>query len=113
MHRIGCGLLLLLGSAAATGATFNVTSVAPTGAGSLSQAIIDADNLAGADTINFQIAGTGVKILTIPSSGLNAVNEAVTINGYSQAGAQVNTTVSGASNAVLTIEIDAVGLSPN
>jgi hypothetical protein len=112
MQRMGGWLLLLLGSAA-NAANFNVTSIAPTGAGSLSQAILDANNLAGADTINFQIAGTGIKILTIPNSGLATITEAVTINGYSQTGAQVNTTASGATNAVLTIEINGNGLNIN
>jgi hypothetical protein len=40
-------------------ATFTVTSTADSGAGTLRQAIIDANAAAGADTINFSIAGAG------------------------------------------------------
>ena len=72
---------------AATGpisaATFTVTSTADSGAGSLRQAILDANGAAGADTIAFNIAGAGVHTIVL-GSALPAVDEALTIDGYSR-----------------------------
>ena len=51
-------------------ATYTVTNINDSGAGSLRQAIIDANALAGTDTINFNIAGTGmhtIKLATLPT----------------------------------------------
>src|SRR4051812_42811607 len=52
------GILLLAVTAHA--ATFTVTNTNDTGAGSLRQAIIDANANAGTDQISFNIAGAGV-----------------------------------------------------
>ncbi|MGC3985226.1 MAG: DUF4347 domain-containing protein [Pseudorhodoferax sp.] len=49
-------------------ATYTVTSTADSGAGTLRQAIIDANANAGTDTINFNIAGTGVHTITLNSA---------------------------------------------
>lgn len=68
-------------------ATFTVTSTADSGAGSLRQAIIDANAAAGADTIAFNIpvgsltGGVGVITLT---SALPTITEALTIDGTTQ-----------------------------
>lgn len=60
-------------------ATFTVTNLLDTGAGSLRQAISDANAAAGADTITFTGAGaTGTITLT---SGEITVSDAVTITG--------------------------------
>jgi hypothetical protein len=59
---------------------------------------------AGLDTINFNIAGTGVKTIT-PGSTLPAITDPVIIDGYTQLGASANTLAVG-SDAVLLIEID-------
>src|SRR4029453_12764126 len=64
MKRTGLVLLLSGLSAALPAATFNVTSTNDTGAGSLRQAIIDANSAGGADTIAFNIAGSGVHTIT-------------------------------------------------
>ncbi|MBL8243938.1 MAG: hypothetical protein JNL89_07110, partial [Rhodanobacteraceae bacterium] len=100
------GSVLMFAALSAQAATFTVTSTAATGAGSLADAITQANNAAGADTINFGIAGTGVKILTVPSSGYPAITDTLVINGYTQAGAVENTAAAGSTNAVLRIEVN-------
>jgi hypothetical protein len=60
------------------------------------------------DTINFNIAGAGVHLITTTSS-LTAINKKVFINGYSQPGSSANTNAFNAGiNAVLLIEISGV-----
>jgi len=67
-------------------ATFTVTNVNDSGAGSFRQALLNAsaDNLS-ADTINFNIAGAGVHTIS-PQSALPQIDGKVTINGTSQPG---------------------------
>ncbi len=67
------------------GAVFLVTNTNDSGSGSLRQAITDANALPGADTINFDIAGSGVRTIA-PLSGLPWISDAITIDGTSQAG---------------------------
>ncbi|MDQ4121298.1 MAG: carboxypeptidase-like regulatory domain-containing protein [Acidobacteriota bacterium] len=94
----------------AQAATFTVTNTNDSGAGSLRQAITDANNTAGADVINFNIpttdpgcnATTGVCTI-IPLSRLE-VRTNITIDGYTQPGASPNTLAQGG-NAVLKIEL--------
>ena len=52
-------------TAATRADTFTVTSTADTGAGSLRQAITDANNHAGSDTIAFDIPGSGVQTINV------------------------------------------------
>ncbi|KQP44266.1 DUF4347 domain-containing protein [Pseudorhodoferax sp. Leaf274] len=61
-------------------ATYTVTSTADSGAGSLRQAILDANNTPGADTIGFAIAGTGVHTIAL-ASALPAITRPVVIDG--------------------------------
>ncbi len=63
-------------------ATFTVTNTNDSGAGSLRQAILDANALAGADTITFNISGTGVHTINVGSSVASSmtITEAVTID---------------------------------
>jgi len=63
--------------------TYLVTNTNDMGGGSLRQAILDANANAGADTINFNIAGPAPHTI-IPLSPLPAITETVTINGASQ-----------------------------
>ena len=65
--------------------TYTVTSNADSGPGTLRQAILDANAHPGADTIEFDIAGSGVHTIS-PASALPAITDAVTIDGYSQPG---------------------------
>ena len=67
----------------------------------LRAAIQEANKTPGADVINFDIPGTGVNAIA-PTFELPAVTGPVTINGYSQPGAQPNTKAVGC-DAVLKI----------
>ncbi len=67
-------------------ATFQVTTTLDDGAGSLRQAIIDANSLSGPDSIVFDLPGSGVRTLA-PASPLPEVTDpaaidASTISGY-------------------------------
>jgi hypothetical protein len=71
----------------------------------LKAAIQEANALAGADTINFNITSASKTIQ--PPSQLPQITQAVTINGYSQSGASANTQAIG-NDAVLKIVLDGV-----
>ena len=87
---VSLALVLVLGRRSLAAATFTVTSTADSGAGTLRQAIIDANNAGGADTIAFNIAGSGVHTIAL-ATPLPAITSAATIDGYTQTGALVNT----------------------
>src|SRR5882724_657719 len=73
------------------------------GTGTLRQAIVDANATAGTDTINFNIPGSGVHMIS-PEANLPTISGAVLIDGYTQPG-------NGGPNAhpnMLTIGDDAV-----
>ncbi len=74
------------------------------GACTLRAAIQQANATLGADVINFDIPGMGVKTIT-PSSALPTITERATINGYTQPGASPNTLAKG-TNAKLRVELD-------
>ena len=59
----------------------------------------------GGDTIAFGIPGTGPHTIQ-PTSPLPFITDPLIIDGYTQAGASLNTDTSGLSNAVLQIELD-------
>ena len=98
-------------AASVPAATFTVTNTNDSGAGSLRQAIDDANASPGGDTIDFNIPGGGVHTIT-PQSLLPIVSEAVTIDGYTQPGSSPNTNATGGLNSVLQIEIDGT-VAPN
>ncbi|HEX8217915.1 MAG TPA: S-layer homology domain-containing protein [Chloroflexia bacterium] len=95
--------------------TFTVTSTADSGAGTLRQAIIDANNNAGADTIAFNIGGTPGAVKTINlQSALPGITSPVTIDGYTQPGSIPNTVVApGAISATLLIELNGSAAGAN
>ena len=66
-------------------ATFIVSNANTSGAGSLQQAILDANANAGLDTITFQIPGAGVHTIT-PTSALPSITDPVVIDGTTQPG---------------------------
>ena len=70
--------------AGSTPQTFTVTNTNNSGAGSLRQAIIDANANAGADVIDFNIAGSGTQVIDL-SSQLD-ITDQVTIDGTTQTG---------------------------
>ncbi len=85
--------------------SFVVTNTNDSGAGSLRQMILDANANAGADTITFDIPGSGVHTIS-PLTPLPVITEAVTIDGYSQPGASESTVGLGvAPDARLLIEL--------
>lgn len=65
--------------------TFTVTNTNDSGAGSLRQAIIDANASPGADVVDFNIAGVGTQVISL-SSVLPTIAEQITIDGTTQAG---------------------------
>ena len=71
-------LAFLLFASAAAAATFTVTSLADSGAGSLRQAVLDANAAAGADDVAFAPGLTGTISLT---SGEIAISDPLTVNG--------------------------------
>jgi len=96
-------------------AQFTVTSTADTAGttcGSvctLRQAIGAANAAAGADTITFNISGTGLHTIA-PSTALPTITSPVAIDGYTQSGSSLNTGAIG-TNAVLRIELSGAHLS--
>ena len=68
---------------------FEVTNVNDSGAGSLRQAILNANGLAGADTITFNIAGTGTHTIA-PTSPLPDIDGPVTIDATTDDSFAVN-----------------------
>lgn len=93
----------------ASAASFIVTNTNDSGAGSLRQAILDANLSAGADSITFNIPGGGVKTIS-PLTPLPEITEQLTVNGYSQPGSVQNTLDVG-DNAVLLIELSGASVS--
>src|SRR5438128_5123496 len=100
-----------LSTASLAASTFTVTNTNDSGAGSLRQAINDANGNSGLDTIAFNIPGTGVHIIT-PVTQLPSITSPVTLDGYTQPGSSSNTLANG-DNAVLLIEISGAILSGN
>ncbi len=66
-------------------AVYSVTNTNDSGAGSLRQAILNANANPGADTIDFSIAGVGVQIIAL-ASDLPAITESVALDATTQAG---------------------------
>jgi hypothetical protein len=96
-------------SPVAAATTFIVFNTNDGGAGSLRQAIVNANANPGVDTINFNLPA-GVQTLT-PGTPLPTITDPVIINGYSQFGTSQNTQANG-DNAVLAVEIDGTNVGP-
>jgi hypothetical protein len=99
--------MAVAGAASAT--TFTVTNTSDSGAGSLRQAILDANFSFGNDDIAFAIPGPGVQTITL-ASGLPPITQPVLLDGFTQPGSSPNTNPVGQGlNAVLMIQIDGSG----
>jgi hypothetical protein len=97
--------LLFLASAPLCAATYTVTTTADSGAGSLRQAILDANANPGQDTITFAIPGSGVHTIVL-TTWLPNTTDPVIVDGYTQPGSSPNTLpLAQGTNAVLNIEI--------
>jgi hypothetical protein len=102
-------LLIALVPSLAPAGTFPVTNTNDTGAGSLRQAILDVNGSPGPHTISFNIPAGGVQTIA-PLSLLPAISNSVTIDGYTQPGASVNTSPV-AHNGVLLVRLDGVAVT--
>src|SRR5688572_29511357 len=85
---------ILLGSRL-NAATFTVTTTTDSGAGSLRQAILDANANPGPDEIRFNISGAGVQTIN-PLTPPPIITNTVHIDGYTQPGAATATATSAA-----------------
>ncbi|MDQ4120907.1 MAG: dockerin type I domain-containing protein [Acidobacteriota bacterium] len=79
-------LTLNLLASAANAATYAVTNANSTGAGTLRQAILNANANPGADFITFNIPGSGVHTIDIGIAYLPPITDSVTIDGTTQSG---------------------------
>ena len=88
----------------AHGSTITVDHTAATGPGSFTAAI---NALNDGDTIQFNIPGTGVHYIQTPTNGYPLITKNnITIDGYSQPGAQPNSNpIHGPNNAVIKIAL--------
>ncbi|HVO75781.1 MAG TPA: right-handed parallel beta-helix repeat-containing protein [Ignavibacteriaceae bacterium] len=83
-----------------------VLNINNSGPGSYRQAILDANDTPGRDTIVFKIPGTGLHEIK-PLSPLPCITDSIVIDGYTQPGSYPNTNpLTSGSNAVLKIELD-------
>lgn len=105
MKRFSLYAACLLLTAPAFGADFAVITTNNSGPGSLHQAILDANALAGPDRIVFNIPGSGRHLIDVSADFLPPITDALTIDGYTQPGAQPNSLGEG-DNAVILIQID-------
>jgi hypothetical protein len=98
---------MLLSATVAPAATLTVTTTNDSGAGSLRQAILDANASPAADTIAFAIPGAGPHTIAL-ASRLADITQPLTIDGFTQPGASANTLADG-NNAVIQIRLDGAG----
>ncbi|NIL98260.1 MAG: DUF4347 domain-containing protein, partial [Planctomycetales bacterium] len=67
-------------------ASFVVTNTNDSGAGSLRQAILDANANSGSDTITFNIGGGGLQTIVVGTTALPTITETVTLDATTQPG---------------------------
>jgi hypothetical protein len=106
-HVLAILLLMLAGlsrAPSAHAASIAVINTNDTGPGSLRQAILDANGRPGSDSIVFNMPGSGVHTIDLVSV-LPTITDPVSIDGYTQQGAQPNTLAEG-NNAKLLVELN-------
>jgi len=81
LRAAGVAMSASILAASLLASTYTVTTAADAGAGSLRQAILDANVAADADTIQFNIPGAGVHTIT-PLTDFPMITGPVTIDGY-------------------------------
>ena len=87
MRRLALAFLLPVAASSLVAATFTVTNTSDSGAGSLRQAILDANANPGDDTIAFDIPGAGVQTIALSSSlPLASATGGLTVDGTTQPG---------------------------
>lgn len=87
--------------------TYTVTNNNDSGAGSLRQAIADANSNAGADQIDFAISGAGPHTIVLTTGGIT-ITDQVKVNGLSQSGSICNGT---SSTLKVVIEGSGIGVA--
>src|SRR5437667_6717641 len=97
-------LMALLWPASLFSNTFTVTNTNDSGTGSLRQAILDANNNPGLDTIAFNIPSSGIHTIS-PATALPTITDPVIVDGYTQPGASQNT-LAESDDANLLIELE-------
>ena len=90
---------------------FTVRNTKDDGDGSLRQAILDSNSIAGTQTIAFNIPGAGVRTIA-PLTQLPDITDTVVIDGYTQPGASPNTLAVG-NDARLLVELDGTNAGSN
>jgi hypothetical protein len=79
------GMIVLLNAAGTRAATFTVTNTADSGAGSIRQALLDANASPGTDTIAFNVGSGGIQTISVIGA-LPRIGEPVIIDGTTQPG---------------------------
>src|SRR5437588_760019 len=92
-------------------ATFTVRNTNDDGTDSLRQAILAANGNAGPDLIVFAIPASGTQTI-LPLTPLPPITDPLTIDGYTQSDASLNTLGIG-DNAVLRIDLDGTNAGSN
>jgi len=108
--RLAFALSGLLAGAAVPAATLTVVHTGDSGAGSLRQAITDANATSDADTIAFAMPGAGPFTIT-PATRLPNLRGVLTIDGFTQPGSHANTLApdQGGLDAVPMIQVTGPG----
>jgi parallel beta-helix repeat protein len=104
MKKASCFLIVLLSITLLShsyAGVFTVTNTNHSGAGSLRQAITDANTNSGADEIRFNISGAGPFVLDI-TTALPVITESLNIRGYTQPGSWNGSNASRNCNIFLT-----------
>jgi len=91
-------------------ATYTVINTNDAGAGSLRQAILDANANVGADLIDFNIPGPGPHTITPLTVLPILTDDATTIDGYTQTGASLNNIPKIGLDTIIQIRLDCVNL---
>ncbi|MEA2426662.1 MAG: large repetitive protein [Thermoleophilaceae bacterium] len=87
MTFLAVGLAALGFATSASAVTYTVTNANESGAGSLADAITQANNSPGVfDTIRLEIAGAGVHTIVLSGAGLPSITDPVTIDATTQPG---------------------------
>lgn len=119
LGRFAILLFITFSGSATLAATFPVTNTNNSGAGSLAQAILDANSTGGADVITFNLPTDQPGIITL-TSALPVITDEVFIDGYSQPGASagtiaarvirvnINAAAIGTGNSAFTVNADNV-----
>ncbi len=98
-----CGFIVSVACGSSIAATFTVINTNDSGAGSLRQAILDANANVNTDAINFNIVGDCPHFIA-PTTNLPTISNPVVIDGFSQSGSSPNT-LSDGDNAARCIVI--------